>query len=72
MICSGIMGDVDCYYSLPHSIIFHLLSLKNPQDIISDSSEFALLRKRLRPEKVWEETAYGSMLFRNRIARGRL
>jgi hypothetical protein len=29
MICSGIMGDVDCY-SLPHAIILYLLSPKNP------------------------------------------
>ena len=71
MICLGTMGNADCY-SLPHTRIFHLLSLKNPQDIIPDSSEFALLRKRLRAEKVREERAYGSRLFSYRIVRGRL
>jgi hypothetical protein len=39
-------------------------------DIIPDSSEFALLRKRFRPEKVCEARAYGSILFRNRIVLG--
>ena len=71
MICSSIMGDVDCYF-LPHAKISHLLSLKNSHDIIPDSSEFVLLPKRLRPEKLREERAYGSILFWNLIVRGRL